>query len=37
MDAAAAHVAVSLAATIVSLLAPGRLFRPHMQLRRLEE
>jgi putative ABC transport system permease protein len=29
--------AVSLTATIVSLLAPGRLFGPHMQLRRLEE
>jgi putative ABC transport system permease protein len=28
--------AVSLTATIVSLLAPGRLFRPQQQLRRLE-
>jgi putative ABC transport system permease protein len=28
--------AVSLTATIVSLLAPGRLFTPQMQLRRLE-
>jgi len=28
--------AVSLTATIVSLLAPGRLFAPQMQLRRLE-
>ena len=29
--------AVSLTATVVSLLAPGRLFGPHMQLRRLGE
>jgi len=28
--------AVSLTATIVSLFAPGRLFTPQMQLRRLE-
>ena len=28
--------AVSLTATIVSLLAPGRLFTPQQQLRRLE-
>ena len=29
--------AVTLTASIVSLLAPGRLFGPHMQLRRLGE